>query len=275
MMDTEQQKQQTTSLFNTVAEGYDHPSLRFFPFCADFLLQQLKPHSHSKILDVATGTGMFATTAAAAIAPVGRVTAIDLSEGMLAQLHNKMQRMGLQNLDTHIMDAEQLEFRSNYYDAVVCSFGLFFLPDMPRALKSWLRVTKPGGTVMFTSFGPDAFMPQMRLFADQIQEFGVTPEFNAVQQLQDVDSCRQMLENAGAQAVDVTTRQFGYHLNSAEDWWDALWNSGTRGYLEQLSSVELAEFRRIHLQVVSESATDKGVWLDIQTHITRGQKPAR
>lgn len=272
-MDAEQQKKATTNVFDTVADGYDHPSLRFFPFCADFLLQHLKPHSHSKILDVATGTGMFATAAAASIAPTGRVTAIDLSEQMLSHLHHKIRRMGLQNIDTHVMDAEQLEFRSDYFDALVCSYGLFFLPDMARALKSWLRVTKPGGIVMFTSFGEDAFMPQMGLFSEQIAEFDVKTEFQAVQQLQDVDTCRNMLENAGAQNVDVTTHQFGYHLQSAEDWWDVLWNSGARGYLDSLSPADLAAFRRRHLEAVSGLATDKGIWLDSQTHITRGHKP--
>mgnify|MGYP000013501290 CR=1 FL=1 len=272
-MDVEQQKKATTQVFETVADGYDHPSLRFFPFCADFLLQHLKPHSHSKILDVATGTGMFATAAAVSIAPTGRVTGIDLSEAMLAQLHHKASRMRLQNIDTHVMDAEQLEFRNDYFDAVVCSYGLFFMPDMDKALKSWLRVTKPGGTVMFTSFGEDAFHPLMSLFSEQIEKFGVKMAYKPVQLLHNVDTCRNMLENAGAQNVDVTTRQFGYHLRSAEDWWDALWNSGTRGYLDSLSPTDLAAFRRTHLQAVGELATDKGIWLDIQTHITRGHKP--
>lgn len=70
------------------------------------------------------------------------------------------------------MDAESLEFKNNYFDAVTCSFGLFFLPDMLAALKEWRRVTKPGGQLLFTSFAESAFQPLVGEFIDDLYEFG-------------------------------------------------------------------------------------------------------
>lgn len=155
-MDPDKIKQATTAVFNKVAEGYEHPYSRYFPFTADKILFLLKPKRGDKILDIATGTGVVATTLAKAIEP-GRVHAIDLSEGMLAQLEKTVEKLGINSIDVHVMDAESLEFRKDYFNAAVCSFGLFFLPDMLAGLKEWVRVVKPGGTLLFTSFGQMLF----------------------------------------------------------------------------------------------------------------------
>jgi len=53
----QQIKQHITSVFDTVASGYDNPSTRFFYFCADKMLDILEPKQNTRLLDIATGTG--------------------------------------------------------------------------------------------------------------------------------------------------------------------------------------------------------------------------
>jgi ubiquinone/menaquinone biosynthesis C-methylase UbiE len=77
---------------------------------------------------------------------------IDLSEGMLARAGENIRNMALDNVDLFQMDAEQLEFKSNYFDASVCSFGLFFMPQMDKALRELVRVTKPGARCCSLAF---------------------------------------------------------------------------------------------------------------------------
>ena len=121
-----------TAVFNRVARGYDDPALRFFPFGADRLIVRLDPDREAKILDVATGTGAVALAAAQAVGAEGRVMAIDLAEGMLDRLQEKIVKFGIRNIDRHVMDAATLEFRRDYFDFVVCSFGIFFCPIWSR-----------------------------------------------------------------------------------------------------------------------------------------------
>ena len=111
------------------------------------------------MVGIATGIGASAIASAHAVKPDARVIAIDLSQAMLDMALQNIQRMGLDNVDQFQMDADTLEFDNNYINHRLCSFGLFFLPDMQKELSEWVRVAKPGGKVVFTIFFRIQFSP--------------------------------------------------------------------------------------------------------------------
>lgn len=269
----EQYKQKVTRLFNLIANDYDHPSLRFFPFCADAMVHFLRPKPGCKILDIATGTGAAAVAAGQKIGS-GRVQAIDLSESMIEKAVKNVEKMALNNVDFHIMDATKPEFKSQYFDNVMCAFGLFFLPDRQAALKQWLRVLKPDGKLIFTSFAETAFQPMSEIFRSQMEAFGVSFENAAWQKLQHKQQCEQLLLDAGMHDIKVSEKQMGYHLNNENDWWAVIWNSGFRGYIEQLTPEQLGKFQQQHMEAVRELVTDKGLWMDVSVLFTLGTKEA-
>ncbi|MEE8387431.1 MAG: class I SAM-dependent methyltransferase [Acidiferrobacterales bacterium] len=277
VVDPEQIKQATTAVFNKVAEGYDHPYSRYFPFAADKILFLLKPRRGDKILDIATGTGVVATTLAKAIEP-GRVHAIDLSEGMLDQLEKSMEKQGLTNIDVHVMDAESLEFRKEYFDTVVCSFGLFFLADMLAALKEWVRVIKPGGSIMFTSFGPNAFQPMTRLMLDRLEDYGVEVPKDRTKmgwyKLATPEQGTALMQQTGLTDINVVSKQLGFHLSSATEWWEAVWNAGFRGLVDQVPEDKIDQFRKEHLDEVDKLKAKDGIWLDAEVLFFKATKPA-
>jgi len=122
-----QHLQRIRTVFNTVAQGYDSPALRFFAFAADRLVDRVRIAPGEKVLDVAAGTGMVTVAAAQRAGPSGRVHAIDVAESMLERAEQNLRKMSPGNVDIHIMDAGHLEFRSNYFHVVCCGFGLFFM----------------------------------------------------------------------------------------------------------------------------------------------------
>ena len=268
---------QVAHVFNQVAAGYDHAALRFFPFVADRLIMRLNPVAGAKILDVAAGTGAVALAAAQAVGPQGRVSAIDLAETMLDRLQEKIAKFGIRNIDLYTMDAASLEFRRDYFDYVVCSFGIFFLADMVAGLKEWARVAKPDGRIMFTAFGQQAFQPMMDLFIRRLERYGIRPPDPATplagMRLADPVRCRELLVAAGLINLDVVTEQLGYHLKDESQWWDVLWNSGTRGWIEKVPRAELESFRDAHLAEVRPLLGAQGLWLNVETHFAAGTKP--
>jgi len=270
---------QVAAAFNRVAAGYDNSALRFFPFCADRLIVRLNPARGSKILDVATGTGVVAMAAMQAVGHEGRVMAIDLAEGMLDRLQEKIDKFGIPNIDLHVMDAAALEFRSEYFDHVVCSFGIFFLPDMSVGLREWTRVTKPGGRILFTVFGKQAFQPMMELFIRRIENYGVNaPDKDApfaAMRLADPERCRDLLSGAGLKDIEVHTEQLGYHLKDEAQWWEVVWNSGMREWVEKIPSARQELFRAEHLADVRPLMGEQGLWLNVETLFAAGTKPSR
>ena len=271
--DPQKIKQQVKSVFDLVAGAYDNPSMRFFPFTADRMVELLKVAPGSEVLDMATGTGMVAIACAQALGKHGRVQAIDLSEKMLDRAYINIQKSGLNNIDLHAMDAEQLEFHDQSFDAVFCSYGLFFLPDMLMGVKEALRVLKPGGRFIFTSFAKGSFSPLTEQFQTDIEAFGIEfPKGNWLL-IDEEQACLDLLHEGGFKQAQAVTEQLGYHLNSSQDWWELLWSSGYRGILEQLNPEQLAQFRARHLAEIDKLATKDGVWLNIKTIFSIGTRP--
>jgi len=270
--ESQQHKQRVTGVFNTIADGYGNAALRFFPFSADHIVSILKPRPGSKVLDVATGTGVVALAFAQAVGSAGRVHAIDLADAMLERAMANARHMGFGNIDFFTMDAERPDFRNDYYDYVVCSFGLFFLPDMDHALRQWRRVCKPGGKVLFSSFAESAFQPAMNLFLEQLQAYGMESGQAALssRRLSDPEVCRQLLIENGFTEVVLENRQCGYHLQSLDDFWSFLWNSGSRGLLQQLDPQRLPAFKAELLERVSGLFGEKGMWLDVPVNYSYG-----
>ncbi|MGA7800802.1 MAG: methyltransferase domain-containing protein [Gammaproteobacteria bacterium] len=272
-------KRQVTELFDQLAPHYDCAALRFFPFCADRLVQRLELTAGEKVLDVATGTGAVATAAAQAVAPTGRVTGMDLSEGMLDRAQFNARKLGLGNIDFHCMDAEAPEFRSAYFDAVCSSFGLFFLTDMDNALSQWRRVLRPGGRILFTCFGPDAFQPMAEILRAQLEANGVEfPEGRRSfpwLRLSEERDCRDLLEQAGFVDISVQRESLGYHLAGVEEWWEVVWNTGFRGFVERLAAPERDSFRERHLASLQDLVTTNGLWLEIDTLFVYGRRAVR
>lgn len=280
-MDTEltpqQHKQAIAKLFSRVADGYDSPALRFFPFCADKLVSKVAPRPGQKVLDVATGTGVVAISMAQALLPGGRVVAIDLSEKMLDRTAFHARKMGLENIDIFDMDGAILDFKRDYFDTIACSYGLFFMPDIDAALLEWKRVCKPGGKIIFTSFDVKAFVPLRDLFLDDLERLGAKlPEGRTfmADQLNSAERCSDALDRNGFEKIQIDNEQLGYHLSSADDWWEIIWNSGYRALIDLLPSDQLGNFKVKHLREVDKLVTEKGIWLPVDTLFSQAIKPA-
>jgi SAM-dependent methyltransferase len=258
-------KRRIAAMYDRVAAGYDAAPLRLFPFVADRLVPGLGLSPGDKLLDVAAGTGAVALAAAQALTPGGRVTAVDISEGMLARLDARIGKFGIANIDAHVIDGESLEFRRDYFHRVISSFGLTFMPDPAAALREWARVTRPGGSVTFTAPVADALEPMNSLLAARLTGGGLS--------VLSEDDARRLLIDAGLVEITVKTEALGYHVKNTGEWWELAWFSGLYPALHELTPTEQEQIQRDHLAETGRHQTGDGLRIDARYLVATGRKP--
>ena len=268
MKTPEEQKQRTMVAFDTIAARYDN--LRFVQVCARRLIELAPLAVGSRVLDVATGTGQVALTAAQMVGSGGRAVGIDLSPEMLALARQKLNGNG--PVEFRVGDAEHLEFPDELFDVVLCASSLFFVPDMHAALSEMRRVLAPGGCVGFSSFGPTFLQPLQKRWTDALARYGVETTVPPAFRLADSAICQTVLEEAGFAPVEVQSEQLGYYHPSGAAWWDELVASLDGLALRRLTPQQLDQIKAEYLAEVDALAGDQGVWVDVPAHFAFGWK---
>jgi phosphatidylethanolamine/phosphatidyl-N-methylethanolamine N-methyltransferase len=117
-----------------------------------------------RILEVGVGTGLSLPY----FRPDSRVTGIDVSAEMLAKARRRVARRELRHVEgLYEMDAEDMSFADNSFDAVIALYVASVVPDPARFAAEMRRVCIPGGTIVivnhFTSESPAMRFIEKRL----------------------------------------------------------------------------------------------------------------
>ena len=101
-----------------------------------------------EVLDIACGTGDFSIAMAKTI-PSVRVTSLDISEGMLAVMREKVEAQHLgDSISIMPGDGERLPFEDASFDCVTIAFGIRNFESREKGLREMLRVLRPGGRLV-------------------------------------------------------------------------------------------------------------------------------
>ena len=121
---------------------------------SDAMVEMAAVGPHQRVLDLATGIGEPAATAARRPGRHGTVLGTDLCPQMLAIGEERAAKEGLGNLEFRTMDAEWPDFAPGSFDAALCRLGLMFLPDLSGALQRISGVLVPAGRLSAAVWGP-------------------------------------------------------------------------------------------------------------------------
>ncbi len=130
-----------------------------------------------RILDVGVGTGLSLVD----YAPTTKICGVDISEPMLRKAHERVRTHKLHNVETlAVMDAKNLAFPDNHFDAVVAQYVITAVPDPEATLDDFIRVLKPGGELILVNHigaetGPRKLFELA--FAPLARRLGWRPEF--------------------------------------------------------------------------------------------------
>ena len=108
------------------------------------ITSQIPKEKYTRILDVGTGPGFFATSLAKRDYIV---TAVDFNAAMLEEARHNAGRYK-DMISFHQMDAQNLSFLDGCFDAVVTRNLTWNLEDPEMAYREWWRVLRKGGVLL-------------------------------------------------------------------------------------------------------------------------------
>ena len=125
-----------------------------------------------------------------------------------------------QNIEWQEADAGALPFSDSSFDAVVCQFGLMFVPDKESAIRECYRVLGPGGVFLFNVWDSMERNPFAKIAHETIASFfdHDPPNFYELPFcLFDADLIRALLQRSGFKGIESTLVTLPCRSSSATD----------------------------------------------------------
>jgi ubiquinone/menaquinone biosynthesis C-methylase UbiE len=165
-------------------------------------------HVKGRILDAGTGTGRFAIPLAQM--PGNSVVALDYSNDMLELNKRLSASLGVRSIEYLQGDIEHLPFPAEDFDAVVSITVVRHFPQWKNILLEYVRVLKPGGTLVFEMCSGDHIAAANRISPRFGAQYSTDGFLSYEAEVRQADLCR-WLDSVGVDVVETKTYDF---LNS-------------------------------------------------------------
>jgi SAM-dependent methyltransferase len=210
----------------------------------------------SQVLDVAAGSGGQSLAAARRGA---HVLATDISSNILDEAQAAAQKASLE-LETRVLDGEELDVEPASYDAVISRLGLMYLPDKQRALTRAAAALRPGGrygALVFAEADRNAFFSVpisiiRRRAGLPAPAPGQPGPFSAV-------NLAELLEQAGFGEVEVTRVPAPLRVASAAE----------------CTQLERESFGALHSMLAGLSPSEQDdAWVEVEEALSAFEQPS-
>jgi len=156
-VNVEQKAGKVADVFHSVASNYDLMndlmSAGVHRLWKRMTIEMSGVRPGNKVLDIAGGTGDLAAKFSPIVGTDGYVVLADINDSMLKVGRDRLMDIGVVgNVKFSQADAQHLPFPDNTFDIITIAFGLRNVTDKDLALKSMLRVLKPGGRLLILEF---------------------------------------------------------------------------------------------------------------------------
>jgi SAM-dependent methyltransferase len=180
---------------------------------AHLLLQAAAPLQGERVLDIGCGTGATAIPFAAAVAPGGHVTGVDISEPMLAQARQNIAASGADNVTLVLADAQVHRFPPDSFDLLISRFGVMFFADPAAAFGNLFAGLRSGGRLCMAVWASMAQNVHWQIPCDiAVKHLGppapADPREPGPMAFRDPAYLRGILSTAGFAEIDIAPQGF-------------------------------------------------------------------
>lgn len=218
-------------------------------------LAEIKPDS--KVLDIATGIGEPSITAAKKIGGGnGHVLATDISPQMLSIARQRAASLGLQDvIEFKEGDAETISLPDSAFDAVLCRWGLMFLPDLKTSLSNIYTSLVDGGHLAAAVWASPDKVPFIAVALNTVLKETNSPQpppgIPGPFSLSDENNLKDSFIKSRFTDIIIDKINVVFNFDSAEDYTSFV--HGTAAPVRAMLANETLERREEILKVVSQS----------------------
>ena len=188
-----------------------------------------------RVIDIATGIGEPAITAAKKVGLEGHVLATDISPQMLAIAKERAVSLGLQNIvEFKEVDAEKiLDLQQQQpllpFAAVLCRWGLMFIPNLASTLTNIYKLLSSGGRIAAAVWSEPAKVPKLYTAIDIVtQKLGISlttayahyTDILSPFSLANINTVNNALVKAGFKDILTEYLNITFEFLSAQDYTD-------------------------------------------------------
>ncbi|HEX5440054.1 MAG TPA: methyltransferase domain-containing protein [Ktedonobacterales bacterium] len=217
-----------------------------------------------RVLDVATGAGDPALTAARAVGPSGSVVGVDHAPQMLEIARQRAKAAGLSNVTFLEGDAQRLDLPPQSFDAALSRWGLMFFLPLVSALEGIRRVLRPGGYLAAAVWGAPQEVPVISASCAAVMgQLGrplPPPDAPGPFNLADAGKLAQSLTDAGFRNIETESQTMSVTFPSADEFvrFQRATNMLVKTVIEQQPEDQRAALWQTVAQVGARMATPDG-----------------
>lgn len=254
-----------------IADSYHAFFVPITERAAEHLLDAGRVRRGMRVLDVASGSGIVASHAAARGAVA---TGVDISSRMVALAAELNPACTFREADV-----EHLPFPDGSFDAVVCAFGIGHFPRPEVAVAECARVLASAGVLAFAWWDVPARNRLHGVLLEALQEADAKappdlPVGPPMFRYSEDEAFGALLASAGLQRVHVTQHAFTYRIADAALLWDGAMGSlaRTSALLRGQAPETQRRIRSTFDRLVAAYSTSQGVSLPMGFKIASGQR---
>jgi len=111
----------------------------------EIMLDLANIRADDRVIEIAAGMGDLSVMTARLVGDKGYVLATDISANMLNSAAETVREAGFTNVETRVMDAENLDITPDSFNVALCRSALMLFPNPANALTAVYRALKPSG----------------------------------------------------------------------------------------------------------------------------------
>ncbi len=241
----------------------------------DHSLELLRLQPGDAVLDIGCGPGILAVRAAAQVAPGGSVTGVDISEGMLEVAREKASQQGVADaVAFQIGDMHALPFPDGHFDAICCSYAMFFARSVTAVGRELWRVLAPGGRLVVATIGEQFFEPMWSQFRAETARLRPGLEIDMPwerRQVADGGTLCGLLAAGDVRIRLLEVEDVPVPLAGPDDWWQIAEGTGIRRAIEEMGPEAAQAVREANTRWFEQNGVRQ---VTISTNFVLAEKPA-